>query len=99
MNLKSVFLTLSMREQICLAIIFLNLFSLIVILCVSCSFSYEILKEVYNQKKRYFFDKYKEYIELSFYFQNFCLLQYEEIIKRMQYQGYKFHRNSTIYNI
>ena len=99
MNLKSVFLTLSMREQICLAIIFLNLFSLIVILCVSCSFSYDILKEVYNQKKRYFFDKYKEYIELSFYFQNFCLLQYEEIIKRMQYQSYKYHRNSTIYNM
>ena len=98
MSLKSGFLTLSMREQICFAILILNFFSLMVILCVACSFCYEILIEDYNKKKRYFFDKFKEHIEISFYFQNFCLLQYEEIIKRVQIQMYKYHRNSSIYN-
>ena len=98
MSLKSGFLTLAMKEQICIAILILTIFSVIVVLSVACSFCYEILKADYNKKKRYFFDKYKEYIEISFYFQNFCLLQYEEIIKRVQIQMYKYHRNSSSYN-
>ena len=95
MNFKSKFLTLSMKEQICITIIFLSAFSVLVILCLCCSFCYEILKEDYKQKRICFFDKYKELVEASFNFQNFCLLQYEEIIKRMQKQIYKYHRNST----
>ena len=95
MDFKSTFLTLSMKEQICLAIIFLSIFSATVILLLGCIFCYEVLKEDYNLKKIYFYDKYKEIIEITFYFQNFCLLQYEEILKRMQHQMYKFHRNST----
>ena len=95
MNFKSSFLTLSMKEQICLAIIFLSAFSATIILLLCCSFCYEVLKEDYYLKKYYFYDKYKEIIEITFYFQNFCLLQYEEILKRMQHQMYKFHRNST----
>ena len=95
MDFKSTFLTLSMKEQICLAIIFLSIFSALVILLLCSSFCYEVLKEDYYLKKYYFYDKYKEIIEITFYFQNFCLLQYEEIIKRMQHQIYKFHRNST----
>ena len=75
MSLQTSFLTLSIKEQICILIIFLTLFSIIVILCLCCSFSYEILKEDYKQKKLYFFDKYKDYIESCFYFQNFFLLQ------------------------
>ena len=95
MSLKSRFLNLPIKEQICICILFLNLFSLLVILSLTCSFCYEAMKEDYNQKKVYFFNKFQEIIEASFYFQNFCLLQYEEIIKRMQKQIYKFHRNST----
>ena len=98
MSLQS-FLTLSIKEQICMLIIFLTLFSIIVILCLCCSFSYEILKEDYKQKKLYFFDKYKDYIESCFYFQNFYLLQYEEVIKRLQKQIWKFHQSSKIYQI
>ena len=74
-----------------------NIFSILVILCLCCSFSYEILKEDYKQKKLYFYDTYKEYIESCFYFQNFCLLQYEEIIKRIQKQIWKSHQSSKIY--
>ena len=51
MSIKSRFLTLSMKEQICLAIIFLTLFCISVILCIFGSLSYEILKADYNQKK------------------------------------------------
>ena len=91
MSLKSVFLTLSMKEQICLTIVALNIFCLIVILSICCSLSYEILKEDYKAKKLYFYNKYKDYIESCFYFQNFCLLQYEEIIKRIQKQSYEYN--------
>ena len=102
MSIKSGFLTLSMREQICLAIIFLTAFSICVTLCIFGSLSYEILKVDYNQKKLYFYDIYKEYIESSFYFQNFYLLEYEEIIKRIQKQIWVFNNvvilNSSISN-
>ena len=96
MSLKSRFLTLSMREQICLAIIFLNFLCAAIILCLALSFCYEILKQDYYEKKIYFYDKQKEYIEASFFFQNFCILQYEEILKRMQKEIYKYHRNSSL---
>ena len=99
MSLQTSFLTLSIKEQICILIIFLTLFSIIVILCLCCSFSYEILKEDYNQKKLYFYDTYKKYIESCFYFQNIYLLQYEEVIKRMQKQIWKFHQTSKIYQL
>ena len=99
MSPQKSFLTLSIKEQIYILIIFLTLFSILVILCLCCSFSYEILKEDYKQKKLYFFDKYKDYIESCFYFQNFCLLQYEEVIKRMQKQIWKFHQSSKIYQL
>ena len=103
MSIKSRFLTLSMREQICFAILFLTIFSVSVILSIFGSLSYEILKTDYNQKKLYFYDKYKEYIESSFYFQNFYLLEYEEIIKRIQKQIWVFNQiqienNITNYN-
>ena len=54
MSLKSSFLTLSMKEQICLTIIVLNLFCLLVILSICGSLSYEFLKEDYYQKKYIF---------------------------------------------
>ena len=99
MSLKSSFLTLSMKEQICLTIIVLNLFCLLVILSICGSLSYEFLKEDYYQKKIYFFNKYKEYIDSCFYFQNFCLLQYEEIIKRVQKQSFEFYKIFEFYPI
>lgn len=98
MTLQSKFLTLSMKEQIFISIIVLTCFSILVILCLTCSFSYEILKEDYKQKQLYFYDKYREYIESCFYVQNFKSLQYEEIIKRMQTQIWIFHQSTQIYN-
>ena len=97
MSLQSKFLTLSIKRQICITIIILTIFSIIVILSLICAFSYEILKEDYKQKKLYFFNKYKEYVESCFYYQNFCLLQYEEIIKRMQSQICNFLQTSFTY--
>ena len=97
MSLQSKFLTLSIKRQICITIIILTIFSIFVILSLICAFSYEILKEDYKQKKLYFFNKYKEYVESCFYYQNFCLLQYEEIIKRMQSQICNFLQTSFTY--
>ena len=90
MSIKSRFLTLSMKEQICLTIVVLTAFCILVILSICCSLSYEFLKQDYKQKKLYFFNKYRDYIESSFFFKNFCLLQYEEIIRRIINQAYNF---------
>ena len=97
MSLKSRFLTLSMKEQIFFAIVLLTCFCILVVFAICCSLSYEFLKEDYKQKKLYFFDKYKEYIESCSYFQNFCLLQYEEIIRRNQKQFWKYHQTVVNY--
>ena len=98
MNLKAKFLTLSMIEQICITIIVLNLFCILVLLSICGSLAYEILKEDFNQKKLYFFEKYKEYIDSCFYFHNFCFLQYEEILKRSQRQMWDHLQVSSKYN-
>ena len=81
MSITSKFLTLSIREQLFITILILTLFSVIVILCLPISFSYEILMEDYKKKKKFFYNEYKEYIEACFYFQSFTLLKHEEIIK------------------
>ena len=97
MSLATRFLNLSMKEQICLAIILLTLFCIGVILIVCCSLMYEILNKDYQQKKEYFYKRYKEYIESAFYFQNFYLMQYEEIIHRIQKQLWKMEQATTLY--
>ena len=97
MDIKSKFLTLSMREQICFTIILLTIFSVIVVLCIIGSLIYEVLKEDYKIKKTYFLTKYREYIETCFYFENFCILQYEEVIKRIQKQIWEFHKTVNVY--
>ena len=98
MSLKSIFLTLSIKNQICISIIAFIIFCLIVILSIFGSLTYEILNEDYKQKKLYFYEKFKDYIESSFYFENFCLLQYEEIIKRIQIQLWEHLQVTSIYD-
>ena len=97
MSLKSRFLTLSIKEQIYISIVLLTLFCILVVFSICCSLSYEFLKADYTQKRLYFFNKYKQYIESCYFFQNFCLLQYEETIKRMQKQAWKYHQSLEIY--
>ena len=98
MSFKSKFLTLPIKNQICIAIITLNLFCILTILSIFGSLAYQILKEDFIQKRLYFYGKYKEYIESCFYFQNFCLLQYEELIKRIQLQMKEILEVGIIYN-
>ena len=93
MNLKSIFLTLSIKMQIFIIISALNTFCFIVIISFCGTFVYEMLKDEYKQKKLYFYDKYEEYVESCFYFQNYYLLQYEEIIKKFQKQIWKHHNS------
>ena len=57
MSLKSIFLTLPIKEQICLAIIFLHIFFLIAILLVYCSISYEYVIEDLKEKKLFYFTR------------------------------------------
>ena len=97
MSLSTCFLSLSMKEQICITIIALTIFCIGVILIVCCSLMYEILMNDYEQKKLYFYQRYKEYIQSSFYFQNFYLMQYEEIIHRMQKQIWRIQQATSIY--
>ena len=98
MSLKSKFLTLSMKQQISLTIILLSIFSFLVILSITGPLIYETLKEDYKLKKLYFHKKYKEYIETCFFYHNFCLLKYEEIIKRIQRQIWVFNSGASNYN-
>ena len=98
MSVPSSFLTLSIKEQLFITILLLTIFSIIVILCLPGSFSYEILMEDYKKKKRFFFKEYREYIQACFYFQSFTMLKYEEIIKRMAKQMYKYSRKENIFN-
>ena len=98
MGIRSRFLTLSIKEQVFIIIFLSTVFSLIVILCLPCSFSYEILKEDYKKKKRYFYNKYKDYIESCFYYQGYSLLKYEEIIKRFLKQAMKYSIREGLFN-
>lgn len=98
MDLKSFFLTLSMKEQLCITIIGLTILCILVIVSICGSLAYEFLKDVHRQKKLFFFEKYKDYIEACLLFQNFYLLQYEEIIKRIQKQIWEYQQSSSIYN-
>ena len=97
MSITSKFLTLSIREQLLITIIILTIFSIIVILCLPISFSYEILMEDYKKKKKFFYNEYKEYMESCFYFQSFSLLKYEEIIKRFAKQMDKYAKKEDIF--
>jgi len=98
MNIKSYFLNLSLKTQIITVIVVLTIYSVIVILSFSCSFFYEVMKKDYQNKKLYFYDRYKDFIESCFFYHNFYLMQYEEIIKRMQRQVYSYHQKARFYN-
>ena len=98
MSLKSKFLTLPIKNQICIAIIVLNLFCILVIVSIFGSLAYQILKEDFKQKRLYFYEKYKEYIEACFYLQNFYLLQYHELINRIQLQMREILQAVSIYD-
>ena len=98
MNISNIFLTLSIRQQICIIIISLNLLCVLVILSICGSLAYEILKEDVKQKKLYFYENYQEYIESCFYFQSFYILQYEEIIKRIHKQIWEYEKSFITYN-
>ena len=97
MSIHSRFLTLSIKEQVCLTIFLLTVFSVLVILCLPCSFSYEILREDYKKKKRFFYNEYKEYIEACFYYQGYNLLKYEEIIKCMLKEADKYSTRGGLF--
>ena len=98
MSLSSRFLNLSIKEQICISIILLTLFCILVILIVCCSLLYEILNKDYEQKKIYFYKKYKQYMESSFYYQSYHLMQYEDILHQIQKQIWNVQQSVVIYN-
>ena len=90
MSIHSRFLTFSIKEQICYIILILTIFSVLVILCLPCAFTFEILREDYKNKKRFFYNEYKEFLEACYYYQGYNLLKYEEIIKRMLKEAFKY---------
>jgi hypothetical protein len=68
MSISNIFVSLSIKQQICITIISLTLFCVLVILSICGSLAYEIIKEDIKQKKLYFYENYQEYIESCFYF-------------------------------
>ena len=92
MSLQTKFLTLSIKGQISITIIALTFFCIFVILGIYCTLFYECLEVDYKAKKLYFHNKYKDYIESCFYFQNFYFLKYEEILRRIRRQAWKYHQ-------
>ena len=97
MSIISGFLTLSIKSQLWITILVLTLFSFLVILALPGSFSYEILMENYKRKKNFFYNEYLEYIQASYNFQSFKILKYEEIVKRMAKQIYKYNIRESSY--
>ena len=97
MSLTSGFLTLSIKSQLWITILILTVFSFLVILALPGSFSYEILMEDYKRKKKFFYNEYLEYIQATYNFQSFKILKYEEIIKRMAKQIYKYNTRESSY--
>jgi len=97
MSLSTSFLNLSIKEQICITIIALTLFCILVILIVCCTLIYEILSKDFQIKKAYFYKKYKQYLESCFYFQSFHIMQYEEILHRIQKQMWKIQQSIDIF--
>ena len=97
MSVPSSFLTLSIKEQLWITILILTVFSFLVILALPGSFSYEILMEDYKRKKKFFYNEYLEYIQASYNFQSFKILKYEEIVKRMAKQIYKYNIRENFY--
>ena len=97
MSLSTSFLNLSIKEQICITIIALTLFCILVILIVYCTLIYEILSKDFQIKKAYFYKKYKQYLESCFYFQSFHIMQYEEILHRIQKQMWKIQQSIDIF--
>ena len=71
MNLKAKFLTLSMKEQICITIFALYLFCILVLLSICCSLAYEILKEDFNQKNYIFMININNILKVVFIFKIF----------------------------
>ena len=98
MSISNFFLSLSIKQQICITIISLNILCILVILSICGSLAYEIIKEDIKQKKLYFYENYQDYIESFFYFQSFYLLQYEEIIKRIHKQIWEYEKVINAYN-
>ena len=68
MSVPSSFLTLSIKEQLFITILLLTIFSIIVILCLPGSFSYEILMEDYKKKKKFFLENIENIFKLVFIF-------------------------------
>ena len=92
MSISNFFLSLSIKQQICITIISLNILCILVILSICGSLAYEIIKEDIKQKKLYFYENYQDYVESLFHFQSFYLLQYEEIIRRIHKQIWEYEK-------
>ena len=71
MSIKSRFLTLSMKEQICLTIVVLTAFCILVILSICCSLSYEFLKQDYKQKNYIFLTNIEIILKAHFFLKIF----------------------------
>ena len=56
-----------------------------------------IKRRLQNQKK-YFYNEYKEYLEAVYLYQGYNLLKYEEIIKRMLKEGFKYSTEGSNFN-
>ena len=99
MNIKKIFLTLSITHQISIVIFSISLICLLFILGIFYLYTNIILSIQSRRRKQYYYNKYKEIIVSEIQFQTFLLYQYEQLIKGFNYQIYYYdHSKNDLYD-
>ena len=90
MSIGKIFLTLSLKTQIYFALFLLTLFCFCLMFIFILILTYELISTKKINKKKYFYDlQYKIHIS-NIFFQNICILQYEQLMKIVNIQVYYF---------
>ena len=88
MILGKLFLQLSLKSQIYFALVLLSFLSFSLMFFFLIILSTEIISQNKLDRKKYFYDLQHKNIESSILFQNFCILQYDQLIKSINSQVY-----------
>ena len=90
MSLGKIFLTLPLKTQIYFALFLLTLFTF----CLMSIFIIILTKELIStkklNKKKYYYELQYKIIVSNIFFQNICILQYEQLMKILKIQIYYY---------
>ena len=90
MALGKIFLRLPLKTQIYFALFLITVFCIIIVLlCILLLVNESISSRKLN-KKKYFYELQQKIISSNIFFQNICILQYDQIMKMVNTQVYYF---------